>query len=364
MNLPSFASLRPTSLTAAAIGGVGGQRPPHISIDSNRFSLVDSTGNIKELPPLVAPDGKSAIVAVDVVFIDANPKPSKIFWDPTKPYSPNSSEPPWCFSDNGIGPSSMATKPQNPVCSTCPNNAIGSAVSKFSGANIKACQDFKKLAVIIPGDTDGFIYLMQVKPGSFKNWSAYLNWLKGQKMPTGAAPDLCDVVTRMSFESQGVLKFEPVALVDQAGAVGQQMIEAWGKKVTDEMVGKTDQPIQGMIGQQRPQGQLPPPPIPPQPAPVFVAPPATSEPKKQGRPRKQPAEPAPAPTQAPFMSGLQQVQPTGAPDAMEIPDFLRRQPPAAPPHPPAQAAGIVAHAPDASADLQAKLAAAFNLPVK
>src|ERR1700741_5237422 len=97
--LPSFQSLRPTSLAAAAIGGGGGQRPPHISIDSNRFSLVDGTGNVRDLPPIV--NGQTSIVGIDVVFIDANPVPSKIYWDPTKPYSPNSSDPPWCFSDNG-----------------------------------------------------------------------------------------------------------------------------------------------------------------------------------------------------------------------------------------------------------------------
>ena len=47
--LPSFQSLRPTSLAADAIGGVGGQRPPHISIDSGKVTALT-----------INPTGKSA----------------------------------------------------------------------------------------------------------------------------------------------------------------------------------------------------------------------------------------------------------------------------------------------------------------
>ncbi len=261
MNLPSFASLRPANLTAAAISGVGGQRPPHISIDSNVFTLVDSTGNRKQLPPMITSPGVAA-VAIDVVFIDANPKPSKLYWDPAKPFSPQSVDPPLCWSDNGVGPSYLSVQPQSPTCQACPHNVIGSAVSKFSGASIRACGDSKKLACVVPGDADGMVYLMQIKPGSFKNWSSYINWLKSQKLATGGVPELFDVVTRMTFESQGVLKFEPVSAVEENSPLGAQMIEAWSKKITGSMIGLDDRPIDpNQMALTAPVRPLPPPPV-------------------------------------------------------------------------------------------------------
>ncbi len=388
MGLPSFASLRPTGLTQAAVSGVGGARPPHISIDQNRFSLVDSTGNVKQLPPIVT--GQTAVVALDVVFIDANPKPSKIYWG-TTPYTPNSINPPVCFADNGIAPSSQALQPQSPTCAACPHNAIGSAISKFSGASIKACQDFKKLAAVVSGQgVDDIEFLMQIKPGSFKNWSTYINWLKTQKMADGSSPELFDVVTRMTFESQGVLKFEPVAAVAGNAALEAQIVAAWQKGSTGDLVGKNDTPFAGQLAAPAPMAPavLPPPPTPhlggattsPFPAPPAAvqtppagfAPSAAPEAPKRRRRTKEEMEaerrnaPLPGQNTMPFVSGLQDVPATGAPVAqdtpLDIPPFLQRQNGnGTPTPPPTQNTGMAQPQP-MPAGLAAQLDKAFEFP--
>jgi hypothetical protein len=387
MTLPSFSSLRPAGLAAAASAGVGSSRPPHISIDTNIFSLVDSTGNVKPLPPMIFNDGgqQRAQVALDVVFIDANPKPSKLYWG-GKEYEKGSTEPPVCWSDNGIAPSTQALNPQNQVCVSCPHNILGSAISKFSGAKIRACQDFKKLACIIPDDPNGMIFLMQVKPGSFKNWTSMINWLKMQKTATGAAADLFDVVIRMTFESQGVLKFEPVAWVQEGTPVADRMVDAWSTKrgMLDEMVGKTDQPIQGLLAApaQAQQIAAPVPSPPPQqgsagvgaspsgiagfpmPSPALQQVQAVQgdqTQKKRGRPKKDEPTPTPAPQPAFQMPNQLPSQTPPAADE-DIPPFLRRSENKYQAALPPQANFGLVQPQAPSSDLQAKLAAAFKLP--
>ncbi len=43
--------------------------------------------------------------------------------------------------------------------------------------------------------------------------------LKAQKGESGQAPELYEIVTRLEFESQGVLKFTPIANEDGTGTV-------------------------------------------------------------------------------------------------------------------------------------------------
>src|SRR5262245_61518744 len=97
--LSQYRANRPRLLDDAT-QGLGGMLPPRVSIDGNVFTLVDPSGSSLRVPSL--PEGP----ALDVVFIDANPKVSKIYWG--KSYQPNSVTPPQCFSDNGVAPSISA----------------------------------------------------------------------------------------------------------------------------------------------------------------------------------------------------------------------------------------------------------------
>ena len=331
--------MRPRLLDHAA-DNLGRTMPPRLSIDSNRFTLIDSGGNQKPINAL----------NLDVCFVDLNMKVSKMFWG--KEYNANEAggDIPVCWSDNGVAPSSQAATPQHPTCMLCPHNMVGSAISKFSGAKIKACVDMKKLAFIVPGDPDNMIFLMTVKPGSFKNWQTYINFLKAQKFTDGSSPDLSDVVTRLEFESQGVLKFSPVAPVPGNQALLAQREAAWNKGTSGDIVGQNDVPYSGQLAAPPQVQQIAAPaPLPPN---AFVPPaqqPAPVEAPKRGRKKgataengfQAPAQPAPfmaAPASAPFANpspatatptqpSVQPPAPAQATDPrLEVPAFLKREP--------------------------------------
>jgi len=382
---------RPRLLDHAA-DNLGRTMPPRLSIDSNRFTLVDSGGNQKPINAL----------NLDVCFVDLNPKVSKMFWG--KEYNPQEAggDIPICWSDNGVAPSSQAATPQSPQCMSCPHNVIGSAISKFTGAKIKACVDMKKLAFIVPGDPDNMIFLMTVKPGSFKNWQTYINFLKAQKFTDGSSPDLSDVVTRLEFESQGVLKFSPVAAVPGNQALLAQREAAWNKGTSGDIVGQNDVPYSAQIAAPVAQPALAAPPQPQQvaqPAPLppnAFAPPAPQQwpqsgvattaeapfPNAQPAPKRGRKKGATAengfqapPQQAPFMSqpspppatatptqpSVQPPAPAQVADTLEIPQFLQRAQPTTPAPVAPQGFGMATPAaPDQA--MQDAIAKAFALP--
>ena len=302
----------------------GGQRPPSIAIKDNRFALVDPSGARTPVNSLT----------LDVVFVDRNPHMSKLFWGRKYPGDSASFSPPICFSDNGTAPSSLAQAPQSALCANCPHNVVGSAVG-FKGGGIKACQDLKKTAVIVIGHPG--VYELQIKPGSFKYWNNFHNFLRMQKLPDGGIPDLSDIVTQISFVSVGVMDFKPIAFVEGNAELVQKVIDIWEHNkttdITGMMVGNYDQPAKGVLGpvwvvDPPPPPSPPPPPEPqspflsgrdpgaalfPQP-PMAQAPlpqqPAAEEPRRGGRGRPKKDEPAVQPQApvAPAQYGMQTPQ--------------------------------------------------------
>ena len=230
-------------LSDRATEGMGSAMPPHISIRNNDLTLVDAAGEETSV------DTKF----LDVAIIDFSDVLCKRYMDPTKPWTPDSKDPPLCWSSNGIGPSRESIQPQAPTCQQCPNNVRGSAVSKLSGASVKACRDEKFLAVIIAG-YDDLIFRLVLTPGSFKNWISYSEKFKKQPF------DMRDVITRLQFEKDvnGVLTFVPTGwLTPDMTALRNKLVTS---KATDGIVGRLDQPIQGQLAGGQPIGQqaLPP----------------------------------------------------------------------------------------------------------
>lgn len=265
MNLPAhLANRQSRNLAAQAIGGINQGSPAHISIAGNRFTLVDEAGNEKPIQTLF----------LDVCVIDANQTVSKIYFDPRVPFEPggDNSNPPICWSDNGIGASAQASQPQNTSCQLCPQNAWGSSVSKATGKPVKACNDVKKVAVVVPGIE--MTFLLRIPPASLKNWGKYCNTLAGHGV------DLPDCFTRLEFESQGILKFAPAvqsygsAYIDAGtAAYCDKVLEAKG---TDQLIGRNDRPWGGHGEQQKlayAQQQNLPPPTPSAPAQPMAPPP-------------------------------------------------------------------------------------------
>jgi hypothetical protein len=216
-------------IAGAALANLGSAMPPHISIGSNRFTLIDAANNEIPVPtfdPKIGP-------YLDAAIIDVADVMSRIFFD--GPYDPGAEgKRPDCFSDNGVGPSMGASTPQAPTCAACPRSEWTKI--NANGNKVPWCTQKYKVAVLIPGfDT---VFLLAVPPASHGPLREYLATCKGN----GVSPN--DLVTRIWFVSQGVLGFAPrpggpqMAYIDEA--VAQLREAAYAEKKTDSMVGRHD----------------------------------------------------------------------------------------------------------------------------
>ena len=220
-----------TKLAEQTAAHLGAGSPPFISIQGNRFTLIDATGAEQPIQTFDPQIG----VYLDCVIADAGDVLSKIFYD--KPFDPNAGqyEPPACFSDNGIGPSRNASRPQARTCAECPNAVWGSKTSAVSGKAVKACSDYQKLAIMVPGDEVTF--LLRTPPNSLSNLRNYLNKFVG----TGV--DVTDVITRIYFDPNGLgtlLFAAPGQFITPELADRRDALRA--AKKTDMLVGRGDQP--------------------------------------------------------------------------------------------------------------------------
>lgn len=222
-NLPAHLQGRQVrSLTERASEGMGGALPPHVSIQGNSFTFIDAAGN--EMQPMLS---------FDAVVVDIGDRLAKRYYD--KPFDPNAStyEPPRCWSANGLTPSREVGAPIHPTCEDCPANVRGSAISKISGAAIKACRDEKWIAFIVP-QLPQVIFQLVITPGSFQNWKAYTEQMRGHGI------ELSFAITRFSFQPKvnGVLLFEHVGWIDEPTL---QVVEAANREgKTDALVGRSD----------------------------------------------------------------------------------------------------------------------------
>lgn len=293
--LPAFLQNRQSKALATDLSanlGIGS--PPYISIKGNRFTLIDATG-AEELIETYDPKIGSYL---DCVIIDNCEHISKVFYD--KPFDPNANqyEAPACFSDNGVGPSRSASRPQARTCAECPNAIWGSKVSAISGKGVKACSDQQKLAILIPGDS--VIFLLRVPPNSLSQLRGYNQKFIGQQV------DVSDVITRMWLEpgSIGLLNFQALNYIDEAAFNHRETVLKAHQ--TDALVGRTDMPRTEAL------------PAPNQPA---LAAPAPAQPAQQPQPFTAPAA-APM-TVAPSAVPAASPAPTAAPTP-ERPQRRRR----------------------------------------
>lgn len=346
--LPAYLLKRQSRATTEdLVSGIASSVPAHLSITDNRFTLVDASGNEKPVQTF----------HLDICVIGSNDKVSRVFYDPAQKFNPKGDNaPPLCWSDNGVGPSRQSSTPQAPTCAVCPHREWGSAVSQMTGRGIPACQSGKKVAFIVPGDADDIVYMLKVPPASLKNLQKYVKTLAANAIG-GRPAEPPDVITRLEFESQGVLKFSPMSLVDEDTFNRSEQVYA--TDVIAQVTGRDDTAID-------PSRQLAPP-VQTNGALAGPAPQRMAPPKQEyGRdpsitaalvlqePSKPPAKPrgkakvadAPAPT---------------AEDGLAIPGFLRRT---QEPDKPAATAnfGMVSNAPGPSNDVNEALQKAFALP--
>lgn len=193
-NRPAFLG-QPSNVIDALAGGLGSAQPPRISTSDDRFQPLDENGT----PTMPAQ------LTLDVVIVGANPNKSRVYYEGN--YDPKDPAPPDCWSDNGIGPSENALKPQHATCAGCPRAAWTKI--NANGNAVPWCQERKKAAVLVIGGGET-VYLLSVPPKSHKgSLQPYIDSLRRQ----GA--DVSDVITTVgikdkvwSFEAKGWLPNE------------------------------------------------------------------------------------------------------------------------------------------------------------
>jgi len=224
---PEIANRQRRRLLEDAATGLGIARPAHVSIRGGQFALVRADGARMQLPTTY----------FDFVVVDVLRETSRVMFPE---YVPGSEDPPICFSDNGVGPSTQALQPQSSFCETCQWNVRGSDQT-FSGKDTTACQKRKKLAVIIPGDPQLNIYEFQIGPGTLGNFKAYTNWIGSQ----AGELDLADFVTRASWDpnKQFTMKFEAVGWANDPQTM-QKLAYIEQNNLGDAVVNRLDKPCE------------------------------------------------------------------------------------------------------------------------
>lgn len=355
------------SINQDAVKGIGIGAWPRISIKGSRFRLQDPQGQ-----EVVVPD-----YYLDVVIVAVNPHGmSKIFYGGA--YDPNSDgTAPDCYSDNGVAPSVRASKPQCGTCAACPNNVWGSKITP-NGAQVKACADIKKLAVLLANNTSGAVFELRVPAASLTNFGAYIRGLDSAGIPAAS------IITRLQFDTSAdypkLLFGTPIVQEGQSPYITPEMLadvmEVLGTDEVKQCTGENDKPIdtskvgvaattliasipanlphasghpgQPVYGNPRsPLETLPPPPVGPQRPPHVSGPPlpqgqvGPTPPPNPNFPHStgvppQPVAPAKrtrksrtdAVTPTPAMSGPPAYAPTSPPTQAaqqpELPNFLRR----------------------------------------
>lgn len=225
--LPAFLQgFQPPDLAQQALATIGSGSPPLLSIEGGRFTLVTGTDEeqIATFDPKIG-------VYVDVVVIDFLERKSKIYYG--HGYDPASPQPPKCFSDNGLAPSTQAGEPQSTTCASCPNQVVGSAVN-HKGKQVRACRDYIKAAVVLPAYPDE-VFLLRIPPNSFKHLSAYSEWCRKSRVAMQV------IVTRLYFEQGvlGTLMFHGLDYVRDE-ACFRYIQKLLADKATDSLVGRND----------------------------------------------------------------------------------------------------------------------------
>jgi hypothetical protein len=132
----------------------------------------------------------------DCVILAMHDKTSKMFYSGT--YNEDSAGAPICTSLNSDKPDAGVAEPQSPSCGICKNNVWGSAAN---GGRGKACQDHRKLAVLImPYMTTHVLEKPLLEPVYFKVPPASLKPLKiyGDSLVHRGVPHEA-VITRITF---------------------------------------------------------------------------------------------------------------------------------------------------------------------
>src|SRR5690554_5258110 len=165
----------------------------------------------------------NAMPTIDVVLVQANPMPSKIFYD--KQYEEGSNDTPRCFSNDGVKPDPSVQNPISAVCANCPSNVWGSKITP-NGKKTRACSNARRMAVVFANDlyengVNCQKFLLRVPPASLNPLKDY-----AEKVLAPKGIPFFGIVTRIGFDPQAAhpqFTFKPARFVndEEAEAIAQ-----------------------------------------------------------------------------------------------------------------------------------------------
>lgn len=180
---------------AAAAGGIKVGGFPRISIKGGKFHEHDGETTITYMQPGSNP--AVPLMVLESVIIASNPNLSKAYYEGE--YKEGEDRAPICSAEDGIIPDAhigteTGTVKQHATCAGCPQNEWGSKISKFSGKEIKACTDNKRLVILPVADLTYKALAIVVTPGALKDWGKYVKEL------TARGVSIASVVTNITFD--------------------------------------------------------------------------------------------------------------------------------------------------------------------
>lgn len=207
--------------------GIGSSGYPVISIKGSKWAIKrgDDKYNIKDEEGMQSP-------YIDVIIVKSSPVINKVFY--ASKYTEGDDSSPDCFSNDGVAPSPESTSPVCATCATCPKNEWGSRITE-AGAQAKACQDSKRMAVLLvgrhPKEIDFAPALLRVPATSLKAFATYSNNVIKKGLPVSA------VVTRIKFDDDAAYpKLCPTPLRPIDAELAQLLIQYKNDDIVDEII--------------------------------------------------------------------------------------------------------------------------------
>lgn len=146
--------------------------------------------------PFIDPQTRQPISYLDVILVNASRTLAKSYYK--QGFTEGDMNPPDCWSLDSVRPDPSVANKVSPTCQNCPMNAFGSKITE-SGKQAKACQDARRVAVIMPhhlNEEQPMVLMLRVPQSSLKNLKAYSQLLERHQFEPGAA------VTRIAFDYQ------------------------------------------------------------------------------------------------------------------------------------------------------------------
>ena len=151
-------------------------------------------------------DEGDAVQSIHLVLIRSNENLSKTYYKGK--YTEGDNSKPNCWSASGIKPDPNVPNPVSSKCQGCPMNVWGSRVSEDTGKKQKACQDVRRMAVIMDHELeavaagekdidDASVFLLRVPGGSLNPLKDYV---EKKLLPKGGLLPYM-LVTRVGFDT-------------------------------------------------------------------------------------------------------------------------------------------------------------------